>query len=129
MVFSGMFLITLSFSIQHTHTTQPGALGDQASFRKDFERPVAAATRKNATPAQKTLGEEQSRLLDSKIKMFFLRRLQKDVLKHMLPPRKEFLLFCQASSEQKAVYASICSNVQRNGSKADALSKLMDLRK
>jgi DNA repair and recombination protein RAD54 and RAD54-like protein len=71
----------------------PGILGSLVDFRRDFERPITTANRKDATREQRQHGADRSRALDDVIKAFLLRRLAKDVLADMLPPRTELLLF------------------------------------
>lgn len=103
----------------------PGILGELADFRRDFERPIAAATHKNCSGAVKAKGAEQSRELEKVTKSFMLRRLQKDVLKSMLPPRTEVMLFCRPSRIQATKYQEMTALAQGD----DALTTLTNLRK
>mmetsp|Transcript_26901 Transcript_26901/g.40189 ORF Transcript_26901/g.40189 Transcript_26901/m.40189 type:complete len:350 (-) Transcript_26901:559-1608(-) len=57
-----------------------------------------------------------------------LRRLQKDVLKSLLPPRHEFLLFCKPSDEQCHLYKQITQRGCNNGVD-DPLTLLTKVRK
>lgn len=107
----------------------PNILGDSvASFRKEFERPIAAANQKNASKAARELGLVKSKELERLSKTFMLRRLQKEVLKTMLPPRTEALLFCQPSPQQKVLYRQIAERAIGNSS-TEALTTLTTLRK
>ena len=101
----------------------PGILGSLVDFRRDFERPIASANRKDATLDQRRQGAEQARALDDVIKAFLLRRLAKDVLSDMLPPRTEMLLFCRPSLMQCDLYRKITRSI------SDPLSTLSNLRK
>lgn len=112
----------------------PGILGpDVASFRKNYERPIAAANQKNASREQLETGRAKSKELEALSQTFMLRRLQKDVLRTMLPPRTEALLFCCPSALQCQLYRK----ATRRGSDsdnvismtADALTTLTALRK
>jgi len=117
----------------------PGILGDLASFCKDFERPIAAANQKNATHEQLVKGLAKSKELEALSKTFMLRRLQKDVLKSMLPPRTEALLFCRPSARQCQLYHQLTNKnsatggggggAGSSGNMADALTALTALRK
>jgi len=107
----------------------PGVLGDLATFRRDYERPIAAANNKTASRDQRNFGKSQSQALDATTQRFMLRRLQKDILKTMLPPRIEALLFCRPSERQCELYRSITQNTNANGSQTDALNTLTSLRK
>lgn len=101
----------------------PGVLGELADFRREFERPITTANRKDATLDQRRQGADQAKALDHVIKAFLLRRLAKDVLADMLPPRTELLLFCRPSLMQCDLYRKITSTI------SDPLSALTQLRK
>lgn len=58
-----------------------------------------------------------------------LRRLQKDILKTLLPPRQELLLFCRPSKRQCELYKNIADSAMSSGVTADALTVLTNLRK
>ena len=97
-------------------------------FFLEFERPINAANQKNATREQKAKGKEQAKALDALVKPFMLRRLQKDVLKSILPPRTEVLLFCRPTSAQSRVYEKLC-NEATSSLYSEALVSLGNLRK
>jgi SNF2 family DNA or RNA helicase len=112
----------------------PGVLGDLATFRREYERPISVSSNRSATPAQKQRGAQAAKMLDRITKALMIRRLQKDVLEKYLPPRYEFLLFCRPTSEQRDLYKKvtqkqkgICNDT--DGSSQEALTALMDLRK
>jgi SNF2 family DNA or RNA helicase len=107
----------------------PGILGDLSTFRRDYERPISASNNKSATSEQRTLGALQSRALEDITKTFMLRRLQKEILKTMLPPRIEALLFCRPSERQCELYRTITSQSGETGSFSGALVTLTALRK
>ena len=107
----------------------PGLLGPNVShFRKYYERPISATNQKNATQQQLIAGSLKSKELDMITKTFMIRRLQKDVLKTMLPPRTEILLFCRPTKIQIELYRSVCSQINL-GNISDALTTLIMLRK
>lgn len=108
---------------------RPGVLGEPTMFRKEYERPITAANQKGASSEQKTKGKEQAKALDALIQPFMLRRLQKDVLKSMLPPRTEVLLFCRPTSAQSRIYEKLCSEVTSQTVSTEALVSLGNLRK
>eukprot|EP00986_Skeletonema_menzelii_P019761 scaffold29106_cov148-Skeletonema_menzelii.AAC.2 len=92
----------------------PGILGDLNTFRRLYERPMSRANQKNATSGQKEKGRQQSQLLDSITSTFVLRRTQKDVLKSILPPRQEILLFCRPTERQCQLYKSISNRASKS---------------
>lgn len=102
----------------------PGLLGDLNTFRREFERPISAANQRNCSISQKHRGTQQAKILDEITKTFMIRRLQKDVLQSMLPPRQEVLLFSRPSKVQCALY----HDVTRSHPTGDALSTLTTLR-
>jgi SNF2 family DNA or RNA helicase len=92
----------------------PGILGDLNTFRRLYERPMSRANQKDASSDQKEKGRQQSKLLDSITSTFVLRRTQKDVLKSILPPRKEILLFCRPTERQCQLYNSISNRASKS---------------
>lgn len=107
----------------------PGIFGPNVyDFRKNFERPITMANQKNATRQELMLGSLKSQELEKIANTFMIRRLQKDVLQTMLPPRKEFLLFCRPTNKQCQFYRSVCKNTTL-GNVSDALTTLITLRK
>jgi SNF2 family DNA or RNA helicase len=110
--------------------TCPGLLGDLATFVKEFDRPITKAHSKNATVAERKCGEMMSAKLEKLTESFVLRRLQKDVLKTMLPARTEALLFCRPTPEQCDLYQSIATAASNESEDAaDSLTSLIELRK
>lgn len=107
---------------------RPGIFGELSDFRRSYERPISAMNQKNASRQDRSIGLTQSRSLEQLTQTFMLRRLQKDVLKTMLPRRIEALLFCQPSPEQCALYNQLSQNSQ-GSSMSDALTTLTALRK
>jgi DNA repair and recombination RAD54-like protein len=109
----------------------PGLLGDLASFRREYDRPISASNNKNCSTKQHLGGLAASRRLDEITQTFMLRRLQKDILKTMLPPRTEVLLFCRPSQAQCNLYQQLTGSDRAEGERvmADALTTLIKLRK
>jgi DNA repair and recombination RAD54-like protein len=119
----------------------------------EFERPIKAANTSSGRGKTKSGGASSSSCSSSFFQQnaivqqktdelakitasFMLRRLQKDVLKSILPPRHEFLLFCRPSSQQRDHYLEITTTgttttkTQSAGTgTSDALMKLTALRK
>lgn len=102
----------------------PGVLGSLSSFRKEYEKPISAANKKNATIFEKKKGQSVIKALNDVTSIFMIRRLQKDILKSLLPPRFETLLFCRPSQKQCEMYKDL-SKVPI----LDSLSTLTNLRK
>lgn len=115
--------------------SRPGVFGDLANFRKLYERPMSrAASGNRTTQRERDSGATQSRAFDEITKTFMLRRLQSEVLRSMLPPRTEVLLFCQPTERQCELYRTITNNstiYRQNaaGCSLDALTSLTAVRK
>lgn len=108
--------------------TCPGLLGDLSTFVKEFDRPITKAHSKSATMAERKCGETMSAKLEKLTESFVLRRLQRDILKTMLPSRTEALLFCLPTPEQCKIYQSIAAS-QESEDAAESLTSLIALRK
>jgi SNF2 family DNA or RNA helicase len=115
---------------------RPGALGrDLGEFRRRFEHPILrhrSGGSNDPTPCPARLE------LDRIVSTFMLRRHQQDVLKSMVPPRTEMLLFCRPSSRQSELYEEIVDSATSTSSisfrsssvcSTDILSALTSLRK
>lgn len=99
---------------------RPGILGESISeFRRRFEKPIASSHGHNAA----------QRELEQVLSTFMLRRLQTDVLKSMLPPRTEALIFCRPSQRQCELYRQIVDAARSSSTSLDVLSALTSLRK
>jgi len=109
------------------HFSNPGILGDLNTFRRVYERPISAANNKHASTSQKQKGREISHELDTITSTFMIRRLQKDVLQSLLPPRSEFLLFCKPSQIQCELYKELTSHSSRLSDPLPLLTKLRKL--
>lgn len=112
----------------------PGVLGDLATFRREYERPISASSNRNCTSTQKQRGAQAAKLLDRITKSLMIRRSQKEVLEKYLPPRHVFLLFCRPTVEQCKLYKKITNKqkgIQNDGEgpSPEALTALMGLRK
>jgi len=92
----------------------PGILGDLSTFRKVYERPMSQANQKSASNSTKEKGRRQSKALDAITSQFVLRRLQKDILKSILPPRMELLLFCRPTERQCELYQGIANRASKS---------------
>ena len=96
------------------------------SCMSEYDRPISAMNNKTCTSSHRKRGKEQSRVLDNITKTFMIRRLARDTLKKMLPPRTEVLVFCRPAKVQCQLYRKMA----RAGTPtSDALTTLISLRK
>lgn len=75
---------------------------------------MSQANQKNASTVQRDNGRRQSKALDAITSQFVLRRTQKDILKSLLPPRTEVLLFCRPTERQCELYQSIAQRASKS---------------
>ncbi len=110
----------------------PGIFGDITTFRRLYERPITAISNKRnkCTFEQIRRGEESRRTLDRILQSVMLRRLQKDILNNLLPPRHEFLLFCRPTFRQRNLYKTASKGYDVGaGESQEVLTALIKLRK
>lgn len=109
----------------------PGVLGDLATFKREYERPITKLSSKRNCDSDEIRRGNASRILDGIVRSIMLRRLQKDILKHVLPPRSVFLLFCQPTAHQRELYTAFSKSQSSKGTTCtvEALTALTKLRK
>lgn len=97
----------------------PGYLGTIKEFRQQFADPISKAKTPNATKEQKKKGSQAEDILRSILSSVILRRTQKMVLRHVLPPRQDYVLLCELTQDQKREYLQavkqLLSNVNDQG--------------
>nr|WP_112351378.1 DEAD/DEAH box helicase [Shewanella benthica]SQH74553.1 conserved protein of unknown function [Shewanella benthica] len=104
----------------------PGLLGTQASFRKNFELPV-----------QRDNNLHKGQLLKNIVEPFILRRLKTDKnIINDLPDKIEQKVYCELTTEQASIYQSIVDEItaqmeqteESQGQKVIMLSALLRLK-
>ncbi|XP_042891287.1 DNA repair and recombination protein RAD54B-like [Penaeus japonicus] len=111
----------------------PGVLGTSASFRRIYEEPIIAYQQPTATESEKELGETRAAQLNRTTSLFILRRTQ-EIINRYLPPKVEYVVFCQPSDTQLMLYDEIvgCRTLRQclnSNDVGDHLSAIMALRK
>lgn len=108
-----------------------GCLGSQKAFLKDFETPIMRSRQPNASQKDIDRGEEASAELARTTSPFILRRTA-DILAHYLPPKTEYVLFCNPTPEQASIYRQVLKSpmfVNALGSSETALQLITILKK
>jgi len=103
----------------------PGLLGNFEFFRNQF-----------VTPIEKDSDEKQSRILQTLIKPFVLRRTKSEVARE-LPPLSQQVIYCDMSESQQAFYETekskarnlILDNIRQQGIKKSSFMILQSLTK
>ncbi|KAG0717924.1 DNA repair and recombination protein RAD54B [Chionoecetes opilio] len=111
----------------------PGVLGTQSSFRHIYEEPIVACQQPNTPNTEKELGASRASQLNRITSLFILRRTQ-DIINKYLPPKAEFVVLCQPSESQQAMYSEVvgCRSLRRcftTLEPGDHLSAILALRK
>ncbi|KAH8658706.1 SNF2 family N-terminal domain-containing protein [Tricladium varicosporioides] len=81
----------------------PGLLGKYNTFKKEFEGPIMRSRQPGASETDIEKGTARGEELASLTKMFILRRTSEAIAKY-LPPKTEYVLFCNPTQAQVQVY-------------------------
>ena len=90
--------------------TNPGILGEAASFRRRFSGPILAGREPSATEKQRKAGEEASNELSRVVNQFILRRTNTLLSKH-LPPKLLQVVCVRMTELQRNLYAAFLGSV------------------
>ncbi|KAF3481235.1 DNA repair and recombination protein RAD54 [Arthroderma uncinatum] len=107
----------------------PALLGTFKSFMKEFESPIVGARQPNAPRKAIEKGKARSEELAELTSPFILRRTA-DILSKHLPPKTEYILFCNPTPAQGNLYRHVLSSplfqsVLRNSESALQLITLL----
>ncbi|KAL1487995.1 hypothetical protein ABEB36_015375 [Hypothenemus hampei] len=95
--------------------TNPGMLGDLATFNEHFATPILQGGFTNATPMQEVTALSVASTLKTIISPFLLRRMKQEVQDHIqLPHKTEQVLFCSLTDEQRQLYKEYLMSDQVN---------------
>ncbi|PGH28224.1 hypothetical protein AJ80_00114 [Polytolypa hystricis UAMH7299] len=84
----------------------PGLLGTFKMFMKEFEGPIVKSRQPGASKKDIEKGQWRSEELANLTSMFILRRTA-EILSKYLPPKTEYVLFCEPTSTQANIYRSV----------------------
>jgi DNA repair and recombination protein RAD54B len=86
-----------------------GLLGTYKQFLKNFENPIVKSRQPDALEKDIELGESRSEELAQETSKFILRRTS-DILSKYLPPKTEYVLFCNPTPTQGKVYRHVLAS-------------------
>jgi DNA repair and recombination protein RAD54B len=86
----------------------PGLLKTYSSFKKQYETPILKSRTPGATAKDIEKGQGCSEELASITGQFILRRTA-EILSKYLPPKTEYVVYCQPTQVQKDVYEAVVS--------------------
>lgn len=87
----------------------PGVLGTFKSFIREFEVPIVRSRQPEATKKDIEKGESRHEELRELTSKFILRRTA-DILAKYLPPKSEYVLFCNPTRSQASIYQSVLAS-------------------
>lgn len=87
----------------------PGLLGTFKMFMKEFEGPIVKSRQPQALKKDIEKGEARGEELKELTSVFILRRTA-DILSKYLPPKSEYVLFCNPTSTQARIYREVLAS-------------------
>ncbi|KAE8351264.1 SNF2 family N-terminal domain-containing protein [Aspergillus coremiiformis] len=87
----------------------PGVLGTFKTFVREFEGPIVRSRQPEATKKDIEKGEARNEELRELTSQFMLRRTA-DILADYLPPKSEYVLFCDPTPTQANIYQSVLAS-------------------
>ncbi|RJE24401.1 hypothetical protein PHISCL_03255 [Aspergillus sclerotialis] len=87
----------------------PGVLGSFKAFVREFEGPIVRSRQPEATKKDIEKGESRNEELRELTSKFILRRTA-DILAKYLPPKTEYVLFCNPTSTQANIYRNVLAS-------------------
>ncbi|PWY88721.1 hypothetical protein BO94DRAFT_574744 [Aspergillus sclerotioniger CBS 115572] len=109
----------------------PGVLGTFKSFIREFEGPIVKSRQPEATKKDIEKGEARNEELRELTSKFMLRRTA-DILAKYLPPKTEYVLFCNPTRTQATIYQNVLASPvfqSALGSSENALQLITILKK
>ncbi|KAE8380629.1 SNF2 family N-terminal domain-containing protein [Aspergillus bertholletiae] len=87
----------------------PGVLGTFKAFVREFEGPIVKSRQPEATRKDIEKGEARNEELRELTSQFMLRRTA-DILADYLPPKSEYVLFCDPTPTQANIYQNVLAS-------------------
>lgn len=87
----------------------PGLLGTFKMFMKEFEGPIVKSRQPGALKKDIEKGEARGEELRELTSVFILRRTA-DILSKYLPPKSEYIIFCNPTSTQANIYREVLAS-------------------
>lgn len=82
----------------------PGILDTYRIFQQEYMVPIQQGREKDASPFQIFFGFWATRNIKRITHPYLLQRFKKDTLVHLLPPKHEYILWCELGREQYPLY-------------------------
>jgi DNA repair and recombination protein RAD54B len=91
----------------------PGFLGTLPSFKAQFAAPILRGKEPDASEWDQEEGQRASEALRDLLSQVMLRRTQAEILRAILPPRTDYVLYCSFTESQRDEYAQTENLVRR----------------
>lgn len=85
--------------------TSGKVLGELKRFNSFYGKPIENARDKDATEGEIQIGQRVNKELQELIQPWFLQRTKEEYLSDKLPPKREIVVFCNLSEEQRTRYS------------------------
>jgi DNA repair and recombination protein RAD54B len=89
----------------------PGYLGSLPDYRAEYSSVIMLGNESSSGDPFKAQGKLASTKLGLRINLILLRRTQDEVLKKLLPPKEEYILFCAMTQLQESEYNTVAAGV------------------
>ena len=99
----------------------PGFIGSLLDFKTKYADIIQNSRLLHATKEQKNLGTSTMLKLKNHLSSIFIRRSSDSVLKSILPPRKDFVLYCLLPTQQQELYRNECSKITAEMTKSSGI--------
>ena len=89
----------------------PGFIGSLIEFKTKYADIIQNSRLLNATEEQKNLGTSVMLKLKNHLSSIFMRRSSDSVFKSILPPKREFIMYCFLQTQQQEQYRNECTKI------------------
>ena len=104
----------------------PSFLGSLSHFKRVISGPIIRGREPNASKQDIKEGQKASQQLRSLLSKIMLRRTQQDILKKLLPPRTDVLVYLNLTTSQQIAYEEQSSRLQRSLGCANNSDMMLD---
>jgi SNF2 family DNA or RNA helicase len=87
-------------------------VGSIGEFNANFAVPIQRGCEPDASSYDREHGATASARLREVMSLVLLRRTQREVLTHLLPPRTDFVIYCRMTASQSERYNSIADQIR-----------------
>ena len=94
------------------HIVTSFTVGSIGEFNANFAVPIQRGCEPDASSYDREHGATASARLREVMSLVLLRRTQREVLTHLLPPRTDFVIYCRMTASQSERYNSIADQIR-----------------